>query len=462
LFSFASFQAYNYFLTKRIYKNSEENVQKVLYFLQDEIINVHDGRLIRPLLKNMQKDERVIRAFLLDSLGLLSGVSEGFSPEDTASFKQFMDSKEDVNITTNLGADEYYTRAFLHIHNNPSCYECHSEKSKTLGYIILDFSLKDIQSNLVFTRNFSIIFTSSMVLIILIFVLAMHFRIVNKSLSSFQQTIKKVNDGDLSQRVAISETSELGKLGGSFNHMLDTFQTAQVEILQYHKNELQSAEKLASIGEMAARLAHDVRNPLTGIANSIEIISGEMKDSPNEPILQEIQRQVERVNFAVTNLLKYSHTKELKFNEENINQILNNLVFFLKNQKQNRFIEFELKTETDIPKIIFDGKQIEDVLMNLLLNAIQAMKNKGKIIISNTYDKVSNSVIVAIDDSGPGIPEVNGSKIFKPFFTSRTEGTGLGLAISKDIIEKHNGKIWFENKPGKGTVFYISLPVDKI
>jgi signal transduction histidine kinase len=118
-----------------------------------------------------------------------------------------------------------------------------------------------------------------------------------------------------------------------------------------------------------------------------------------------------------------------------------------------------LTTDPEIPDIEFDPEQMENVLMNICFNAMQAMHHDGNINIRSSVIENRKSIIISIEDNGPGIPDDIKDEIFKPFYTTRTEGTGLGLAIARDTIKKHCGKIWFENKAGGGTIFYIKLPI---
>jgi signal transduction histidine kinase len=131
-------------------------------------------------------------------------------------------------------------------------------------------------------------------------------------------------------------------------------------------------------------------------------------------------------------------------------------------QKVNKNINFKLELQQGIPDFRFDAEQLENVLMNLGLNAIQAIEKDGQIIFRTTYDEDSKMIIISVEDNGHGILPEKESEVFKPFFTTKTEGTGLGLAIARDIIEKHNGEIRFENIPGSGCAFIITLPLEFI
>ena len=469
-FSFLSFHFYSFYLSKRVYKNAEANIENIMHFLRDEINSIHDGKLIKPLLKNLGNDKQLFRMYLFDSQGKIKLPDPDTSNtdqsarelliKDSLNFDELIVSENDISVRSITIADQQFSRAFLRVRSSQVCFNCHSPQDETLGYIVLDFSMKETQQNIAFTRNYTIFFTVFLLIIILCFVFVLHYKFVKKSLSHFKNSINIINQGDLTERVMIPESKELGQLGKSFNQMIENFQRTQQELFRYHQKELMDANKLATVGEMAARLAHEVRNPLMGIANSIEIIIGEMQDNPNKPILEEIKRQANRVNIAISNLLKFSRSTDISMSEGNINEIVTNLVFFLRNQKQNKDITFITTLDADIQSFSFDTEQIENVLLNLGINAVQAIQDQGKITFVTTFSPEAKMVKIAVEDTGSGVPAEKVPDIFKPFFTTRTEGTGLGLAISKDIIEKHNGKISFENKETGGCIFTINLPTN--
>jgi signal transduction histidine kinase len=312
---------------------------------------------------------------------------------------------------------------------------------------------------LAFTWRFSLIYTVCLLLAIFVLVAYLHLRYIRRSLFRFRKTIEQINKGDLSIRLDIPAANELGSLGLSFNEMLDTFEDTQVQLQAYHRQELQTSKKLATIGEMSARIAHEIRNPVTGIARAMEIIMADLKDDSNKPILEEIQRQAGRVEEAVSNLLKYSRSQEPRISPGDINEVIRSLVFFLKHQAHEKPVVFEFEPGADIPQIEFDPELIENVLLNLSFNAMKSMGADGTIVFATRFDADRQRITISVHDNGTGIsPEIAGD-IFKPFFTTHTKGTGLGLAISKDIVEKHGGRIWFENnRNGIGCTFFMELP----
>ncbi|MCX6268385.1 MAG: ATP-binding protein [Bacteroidetes bacterium] len=345
--------------------------------------------------------------------------------------------------------------------NTPSCYSCHDPRQKTLGIIIFDLSNHNTEKIISYTWRFSFFYTLSLLLGIFTLVAYLHYRYIRSSLSHFRTTITQINQGKLEIRLAIPEVTELGSLGKSFNEMLETFERTQLELQAYHHQELQNSQKLATIGEMSARIAHEIRNPITGISRAMEIIIADLREESNKPILEEIQRQANRVEQAISNLLKYSRSQDIRLQEGDINEVVRSMVFFLRHQAHDKTVKFELDLQDELPTVLFDHELLENVLLNLSFNAMKAMTDEGMILYKTSYEKAANNLIIAVQDNGAGVEGAIGDDIFKPFFTTHTKGTGLGLAISKDIIEKHKGKIWFENNVGAGCTFFISIPVYK-
>jgi two-component system NtrC family sensor kinase len=469
--SFTAFYVYSHYLRKIIYAEAdkyaefERNIILTLDLLKDNFyytIDEHDGRIIKVLLKRMDENKQVLNSYLFDTDGKLKfSLNNDTVLQVPVTKTELAASKKETILRSFPLADKPFLRAYLHMENAPSCYECHSAEKKFLGYVIIDFALNETGRNIQFIRKSSFLFTLVMVILIVVFILFMHYKFVRRSLGDFNSTINSINNGDLYIRLSIPETKELGTLGKNFNNMLDTFQHAQKELVEFHKKELRSNYKLATIGEMSARLAHEIRNPVTGIANAIEIIVNETSDKENIPIFEEIQRQAKRVNNAISDLLKYARKKDLTLEMNELNEVIKPLVFFLESQVKTKEIMFNLILQDEIPLFRFDKMQMEDVLLNLGINAIQAINEKGTITFKTMYSVIENRVFIYVTDTGKGIPEENLSQIFHPFFTTRNEGTGLGLAIVKDIIDKHNGEIWVENNIEGGCTFSISIPVER-
>jgi two-component system sensor histidine kinase HydH len=214
--------------------------------------------------------------------------------------------------------------------------------------------------------------------------------------------------------------------------------------------ELMKSEKLAIIGELASRMAHDLRNPLSTIKNTIEIMESKPKLKIEEKLQYygRLRRAMNRMSHQVDDVLDFVRTSELKLQPYSVLDIINNV-------KDSITVPNDVKItiEQENVRINCDYRKIEAVFTNLLLNAIQAVENKGEVRI-RIIDNLSD-VLVAVEDSGPGIPPENLGKIFDPLFTTKQLGTGLGLSICKSIVEQHGGSITVKNNP---TTFLVRLP----
>jgi len=215
-------------------------------------------------------------------------------------------------------------------------------------------------------------------------------------------------------------------------------------------SELMKSEKLAIIGELASRMAHDLRNPLSTIKNTIEIMESKPKLKIEEKLQYygRLRRAMNRMSHQVDDVLDFVRTSELKLQPYSVLDIINSV-------RDGVTIpnDVKIKIDQENVRINCDYRKIEAVFTNLLLNAIQAVENKGEVrirIIDNSSD-----VLVAVEDSGPGILPENLNKIFDPLFTTKQLGTGLGLSICKSIVEQHGGSITVKNNP---TTFLVRLP----
>lgn len=462
VFSILSFAVFNFFLSDRLTHHTEETYNQI-NLLRDQYyftISQHKGKPIKSILENIERDKDVLRTYLINSKSQVIYPKDYSSMNrDTIKFVGLYSQDKDISILNYKNAASPYYRVFIRLQNTPTCHSCHNPTTqKNLGMIIMDISNHESQAIVSLTKKFSIYYTLLILLIIFTLVAYLHYKYIRKSLNQFRSVITVINEGNLDERIAIPEVQEFGGLGKDFNKMVDTFQKAQKELQSYHQKELQNSQKLATIGEMSARIAHEIRNPITGIARAMEVIIADTKDSEHKPILEEIQRQANRVDQAISNMLRFSRAKELSPEQGDINEVITSLVFFLKHQAHDKTITIEMELSEDIPQLRFDHELIENVILNLSLNAIQSIPENGTIKFTTRYNTNRKIIVIAISDNGSGITAKTGTEIFKPFYTTRTKGTGLGLAISKDIIEKHKGQLWYENNTDQGCTFFISLP----
>ena len=225
--------------------------------------------------------------------------------------------------------------------------------------------------------------------------------------------------------------------------------------------QLTRSEKLKAIGELAAGTAHEIRNPLTTVRGFVQIINDKiLKMGINEfdPQIKMILSEIDRVNKIISDFLNLSKPHSKKMESINLNELLNNVMFLLENEALRRRINIYKILDETIPPVNGDKDELEQVFLNIVNNAFQAMSAHSDFTI-NTYMSTNKSnVIIDFIDTGEGIPEELLPKIFDPFFSTKNEGTGLGLAISNRIINDHQGELKVSSKKGEGTIFTIHLP----
>lgn len=216
-------------------------------------------------------------------------------------------------------------------------------------------------------------------------------------------------------------------------------------------------ERLAAVGELAAMVAHEVRNPLAGIRGGCEILlEGYTPGDARHDIGVEIIHQVDRLTRTVHDLLTFARPRAVDPVPTDMHALIDRILQNLRDDPGNAAIEVVRDFSDDVSVVQVDGRQIEQVFLNLVLNAIQAMQHRGRVTISTRAGH--RDLVVSVADSGPGIRPDAIAHIFQPFFTTRSQGTGLGLAIVKKIVEAHGGRIEAASPPGSGAVFTVTLP----
>ncbi len=229
------------------------------------------------------------------------------------------------------------------------------------------------------------------------------------------------------------------------------------------EEQVRRSEKLASMGELAAAIAHEIRNPLGAICNSIGILDAHLKLNGQDKVLLEmIIGQSERLDRIISSFLIFAHPREPSFSLQDIKDVIKNTIFLL--EQDNRFtdkIEVKEIYESILPKVFMDPDLIHQVLWNLFVNSLDAMPHGGqiRIMVRKTTLFLRDAVEIVISDTGMGIPPHTLDKIFEPFYTTKTEGTGLGLAMVHRIVDDHGGTVDVKSKEGNGTTFFIKLPV---
>ena len=342
------------------------------------------------------------------------------------------------------------------IYNERGCWQssCHAHprNQTVLGVLDITMSMADVeraaragQARLLTFALIAIAATSLMIYWLV-------GRIVLQPVRRIVAVTKKVADGDLSQKVDVRNGDEIGALGNSFNDMMQKLADAQRQLLQ--------ANKLASVGRLAAGVAHEINNPLTGVLTySSFLLKRAGADSELKEDLEVIVRETKRCREIVKGLLDFSRQSVSERRPTSTNDIVHDACRIVKNPLSMLKANIVLQLAENLPLIHADAGRMQQVLVNLLVNAGDAMGEKGG-TITVTTDLAEGAVRIRVNDTGCGIETKDLDKIFEPFFTTKgTRGNGLGLAIVWGIVEGHGGRLTVESDVGKGTTFTILMPL---
>lgn len=364
-----------------------------------------------------------------------------------------------------LSNDEKIYSGVIPLVNNHRCQSCH-KSGKTIAYLDLDFRLSEAETYF-YTGVQHTLFSSIAIIIFLISGLYFIFNsFIDNPLKKVIKALSEVEKGNLKVRQKIEHEDEFGSLNIHFNKMVEQLEKSLKEIDQFHFKQLQRADKLVTLGELAAEMAHEINNPTGVIMARADFIQLETDENPGlkkySDDLNVIIKQADKIAQITGSVLKYSKKRQQEFENVNLVNIVENSLALFKYSFEKRKISvqnnFENSLNCDKPFIRGNSQQIEQVITNLLNNSIDAMGRDGKIDI-NIKCTENKYIELSIKDNGPGIePEIK-EQMFLPFFSTKTDknGTGLGLYIVKNICQHHDAEIICDSKINVGTTFTINF-----
>jgi signal transduction histidine kinase len=306
-------------------------------------------------------------------------------------------------------------------------------------------------------RNTAILGATALVVLIVL-TAAVAARTVSTPLSELMAAAGSFGRGGAHRPIPPRSRDEVGQLVQSFNRMAADLVASRGEVEQLHQRELERAQQLATVGELASGVAHEIRNPLTGVLGALDIALRKLAaDDASRPFLSEAQEQLRRIEAATTQLLRYARPPAMREMPVDANQLVERAVNVL--AAQARTAQVDLRTERAAgPTVVrVDPELMVQVLVNLMLNGIEAMPSGGTLTVSVT--SAAREARIGVRDTGPGIPPERRAEIFRPFFTTKHKGTGLGLSISQQIVTRHGGALRLEDTPGGGASFVVTLPL---
>ncbi len=377
------------------------------------------------------------------------------------------------------------------IYNEPSCSnaDCHAHpaKIKVLGVLDVVHNLDNVDRIVRGIQERMILFTSLSIVLMGGFIFVFVRRTVDKPIKKLIEGTRAISAMQLDQPIEIHSSDEIGELAKSFNVMRERLMTTigelndltqsletkvqkRTEQLKTVNQKLFQTDRLASLGTLSASVAHEINNPIAGVLNLSMLLKRIITEDGIPPhrieevrrYLDQISGETSRVGRIVMDLLAFSRRSSPQRTMTDLNSIIQRTLSIIDHKLKLANIDLELSLHPALPMIKCDHSQIQQVLVNLIMNAAESThaKGNGKVCVTTTPDASGDGVVLLISDNGDGILPENLTKIFDPFFTTKDEGkgVGLGLAVVYGIVESHGGDIEVESKAGEGTVFRVLLP----
>ncbi len=335
-----------------------------------------------------------------------------------------------------------------------------SEKVVGILYVgILEQKFTDMK------RNFLWIFVGISVggIVLSVVICYLFSRALSTPINALAVAARSMAGGDFTQRVQLDESiREIGTLGSTFNMMASSIEERDEHLRRRAQNEIMKSKKLAMIGQLASGVAHEINNPLGGILLFSRLL---LRKAPAEGTerdnLERIAREAERCQQIIRGLLEFAGQREPKTEQLDINDIVEKTISLLGNQALFHNIEIIKQLRPGLPPVLADGSQVQQVFVNIVVNAAEAMEGDGVLTINTNLNEAGDRIETGFADTGHGISEEALKQLFEPFFTTKEvgKGTGLGLSISHGIVERHGGTITVSSRPGEGSTFVVSLPL---
>jgi two-component system sensor histidine kinase HydH len=290
--------------------------------------------------------------------------------------------------------------------------------------------------------------------------------------SGIQQTLDQLRTTHEREILFQKSNSEIMPLSISTSPVIDENGTCSGAVIVIRdlreikrlEEKVRRSEKLAAIGKLAAGISHEIRNPLSSIRGFAQFLRHALKDKPQEREYTEVMiKEMDRINRVVSDLLSFAGHDVVEPAPTDVTELVEHVIRLVEPETQEKKVEIHSSVVSGLDEIPLDAYKITQVLLNLILNALQ-FNNEGNIRVTAELDEENSQLIFQVEDDGPGIPPENKEKVFDPFFTTREKGTGLGLAIVHKIVESHRGEIWVDSPlPGKneGCRFTIAIPVSR-
>jgi signal transduction histidine kinase len=349
------------------------------------------------------------------------------------------------------------------ITNKPECHRCHDKSEALRGGLLLSLSLKEMKQDVAqYRQKFYLLFALMAVVISAGTIIAVN-RLFLAPLKRIQEGAESIGKGDFRYQIPVVSNDEIGELTRTFNQMSSQLKES-FDSIQKSQERMIQAEKLSSLGQLSARLAHELKNPLTSIKMILQaILDGSSTPEMTKEDAEVILKEVKKLDTVLTHFLTFAKPPRLELRPLNLGDMIEEVLSLMKAEFDRSRVEVSQEI-SGLPEIKGDYEKMRQVLFNLLHNSIQAMPEGGKLKIGvrEILENDRRKVLLRVEDSGQGIPEEYRKKVFDPFFTTKEGGAGLGLSIVYTIIKEHHGSIDLQSQVGQGTVVAVTFHQERL
>lgn len=414
---------------------------------------------IRDLLRTIVAED-VVRAMRITNQEGLVLISADRSEEHRLRIPlsdQVREGLRDIGGPTHLGDRHHRLEFFTPIPRDDNCRQCHYPSQPEMAVVHMDITTAKL-AEIIHVSSLQVILITVLTVGLLFLALMLLFRTaVDRPVREIVGVMQRAKSGDLDIRAAVREPNEFGVIASELNHMLEQLRDARDQVRQLHQQELQRQGRLATIGNLASAVAHEIKNPLAGIRGGMEVLEqGLPADDDRRQITRAIVEEVDRLNRMVRDLLAYSRRPNPEPVPAGVCDLLDDVVTQARQLPGAAQVRI-LHVARCGCQVAVDYQLIKQAFLNIIQNAFDAMPQGGT--LSLHCGQASGTALIDFADTGGGISPDNAPRILQPFFTTRHRGTGLGLPIALSIVEAHGGTITFTTDPGRGTVFTVHLPL---
>lgn len=414
----------------------------------NQVLSGGDPHQVQKTVNHVSKEYQLQGMRVYDNQGRL----RASSGEIIGEVHEFTD-----DVTIEPGSGEGVMIVTRLVKNQSVCHSCHDSSQENIGLIQAAFPIGNYAVQFKEERTRAVLTAIIILGVVFSLILLFHHYFVSTPVRKITKAMTRVRKGDLSAQVPSGRKDELGVIAESFNRVVESLQQARSELERRHQADMNRAEQLATVGEIAAGLAHEVKNPIAGIESALEVVVSETDEKwQHREVLEQMIGETRRITAIINRLLDYARAREPRPDWYDVELIVGDIKSIFMPQALQRRVSFNISMDKNTGRMFVDANELKQVLINVLRNSLEVLDSGGRIDVA--VNTTEDHVTFVLSDNGPGMDPLTRSRIFQPFYTTKPGGTGLGLSIVHRIVEGMGGAVEVESELSRGTTFTIVLP----